>query len=180
MQTENRKLIYHIATSLDGYISDRDEGFGPGPQQGDHVTEYLASLRSDYDTVIMGRRTYELGLKFGVTDPYPFLQTYVVSRTLPAGDARIRLIRDGLLEQVRKLKSQTGKHIYLCGGGELAQQLVDADLVDELWLKLNPLLFGAGKALTPGLERARSLSLLSIKQYDTGVLLLKYALPKPQ
>lgn len=174
---QQRKLIYHVAVTLDGFIADPEGQFPLGALEGEHVSEYLASLKEDYGAVLMGRRTYELGLAHGVTDPYPWLQSYVFSRTLTQSpNDRVRLVREGAAELVRSLKAQSGKAIYLCGGGDLASQLMDADLVDELWLKLNPLLFGRGLALAPLLAKPRALRLIDFKRYATDVMLLKYAL----
>jgi dihydrofolate reductase len=177
MPAQNRKLIYHVAVTLDGFIADASGQFPLAQMEGEHVTEYVASLQQDYDTVLMGRRTYDLALSAGVVDPYPFLSTYVFSRTLPASTSeRVNVIGDGLLDVARELKAKPGKDIYLCGGGQLASQLLDAGLVDEVWLKLNPLLYGNGLGLAPTLSQPRGLQLLDCKRYATGVVLLKYAL----
>ena len=61
-----RKLVYHIATTADGFVARKDHSFDCFPMEGEHVNDYLASL-AGYGTALMGRRTYELGLKFGVT-----------------------------------------------------------------------------------------------------------------
>ena len=76
-----RALKYHVATSLDGFIARPEGSFDGFLQEGDFVTDYVDSW-AGYDTVLMGRRTYDVGLKVGVTNPYPALRTYVVSRTL--------------------------------------------------------------------------------------------------
>jgi dihydrofolate reductase len=170
----NRKLVYHIATSLDGFIADERDGVDSFPMQGEHVTEYLASLR-DYGATIMGRRTYEMGLKWNVTDPYPFLDTYVLSKSLTKSPhPRVQLVSGDVPAFVAQLKQQPGRDIYLCGGGELAGSLFEAGLVDEVLIKLNPLLLGRGRLLTT-FSAPLTLRLLSTKAYDSGVVLLRYA-----
>lgn len=174
---KQRKLIYHVAVTLDGFIADPEGQFPLGSLEGEHVSDYLTSLREDYDSVLMGRRTYEVGLAHGVLDPYPWLRSYVFSRTLTQSPCdRVRLVREGAVEFVRSLRAESGKAIYLCGGGALASQLMDAELVDELWLKLNPLLFGRGLGLAPLLAKPRALRLIDSKRYATDVVLSKYEL----
>lgn len=174
MQPQKRKLTYHVATTLDGFLSREDDSFDCFENEGDHVTEYLATLRT-YGAVVMGRRTYDIGLKFGVTNPYPYLETYVVSRTMKESpDPEVHLISDDVIGAVRALKAQEGKDIYLAGGGALATQLLTAGLVDEVLIKLNPLLLGAGIPLVSRLGPHINLELLSTKVYRTGVVLLHY------
>lgn len=169
-----RKLVYHVASTLDGFIADRDHDVSAFPTTGDHVDEYLSSLRS-YGAVVMGRATYELGLRFGVEDPYPWLDTFVVSRTMAASPhPHVKLEPDGV-DLARRLRAEDGAPVYLCGGGVRAGALFDASLVDEVVVKLNPLLFGDGLGLTGRLARARPLRLASAKVHDSGVVVLRYA-----
>ncbi|HYO51951.1 dihydrofolate reductase family protein [Archangium sp.] len=190
-----RKLKYHVAMTLDGFIAREDDtvDFFPADISPDHAMDYLHALASEYDTVVMGRGTYEPGLKVGVTDPYPSMETYVFSRTMKESpDPRVHLVREDAADFVRELKmrpgTQTdmsrvvraakmsvGKDIYLCGGGLLARTLFDAGLIDEVLIKLNPVLIGLGKALAPRLPRKVDLELLSTKAYRNGVVLLHYA-----
>jgi dihydrofolate reductase len=171
-----RKLTYHVASTVDGFISREDGSWDFFPQEGEHLSDYMASLKTSYDTILMGRRTYEPALKVGVTDPYPWLETYVFSRTLrESPNPRVKLVAEDALGVVRRLKEQEGRDLYLCGGGAFATQLLDAGLVDEVLLKLNPVLLGAGIALSPSLRAVTHLELRSTKVYRNGVLLLQYA-----
>jgi len=175
-----RKIIYHVAATVDGFIAREDDSFDCFPLKPDdeHITDYLASLAS-YGVVLMGRRTYEPALKVGVTDPYPHLETYVFSRSMKQSpNPKVKLISDDAVGVIRRLKEQEGKPIYLCGGGEFASMLFTEGLIDEVLLKLNPLLLGAGKPLSPRLRGPTNLQLLSTKAYSTGVLLLRYAVPR--
>lgn len=195
MQSQMRKLKYHVATTLDGFIAGEDDSvdFFPSNLSPEHVMDYFHSLLSEYDTVLMGRGTYEPALKVGITDPYPSLETYVFSRSLKESpDPRVHLVREDPVAFVRELKSRLGtqtdmsravraakmsvpKDIYLCGGGPLAAALFDAGLIDEVIIKLNPVLLGAGKTLAPHLARKADLELISTKAYRNGVVLLQYA-----
>ena len=170
-----RKIKYHVASTVDGFIAHKDHTVGGFLPEGEHVTDYLESLRQDYDAVLMGRRTYEFGLQFGVTDPYPWLKQYVLSRTMGRSpDANVELVSENIIDFARGLKGGAGKDIYLCGGAELAGSLFAEDLIDELVLKLNPVLFGAGIPLLSGAMKPSALELTESKAYGNGVMLLRY------
>ncbi|MFI1953986.1 dihydrofolate reductase family protein [Streptomyces xinghaiensis] len=163
-----RKLVYYIASTLDGFIAGPDGadptgpgGFWPIPE------DYLAHIVAEYpetlpaparaalsvtgeakrfDTVIEGRRTYEIGLKADITDAYPHLRHLVVTRTLSESpDPAVELVPGDPVAKVRELKREdggNGKDIWLIGGGELAGALYGE--IDELIIKLSPLTVGNG------------------------------------
>lgn len=170
-----RKLKYHVACTVDGFIAHEDhtvDGFVP---EGEHATDYLESLKRDYDIVLMGRRTYEFGFQFGVTSPYPWMKQYVLSRTMGRSpDPQVELISEDVIELVRGLKEGAGKDIYLCGGAELAAALLAEGLIDEVILKLNPVLFGSGIPLFSRAGGQTALELIGSKTYGNGVVLLQY------
>lgn len=168
-----RLVKYHVAATVDGYIAHRDGSFDGFPMEGDHVDDFLASLAS-YDAVLMGTKTYEVGLKVGQTDPYPPLKPYVFSHSITESpDPRVELVADDAAGFVRRMKSEPGKDIWLCGGAELASTLLDAQVVDEIIVKLNPRLFGTGIPIMRG-DRVTALELQDTKVYDSGVVLLTY------
>jgi dihydrofolate reductase len=113
--------------------------------------------------------------RLGVTDPYPFLRSYVFSRTMTKSpDERVEIVSENAGELVRKLKDESGKDIYLCGGAELAAELFKEELVDEVIIKLNPLLLGSGIPVLPDIGRHVDLELIDTKVYTSGVVLLSY------
>lgn len=169
-----RNVVYLVASSLDGFIAREDHSFDCFMPQGEHVDDYLDALRS-FDDVLMGRRTYEVGLRVGVTNPYPSTRSHVFSRTLgESPDERVRLVSENAVEYVRKLKAQPGRDIYLCGGGDLAAALLTAGLIDRIVVKLNPLLIGTGIPMFSKLEQPVELEFIDSKTYGNGVLLLSY------
>lgn len=88
-----RKLKYHVASTVDGYIAHEDHSIAGFVSEGEHVIDYLASLKNDYEIVLMGRRTYEFGFQFGVTNPYPWMKQYVFSRTMERSpDPNVELV----------------------------------------------------------------------------------------
>ncbi|WP_154792450.1 dihydrofolate reductase family protein [Occultella kanbiaonis] len=160
-----RRLHYFIAITLDGFIAGPDgadptgpNGFWPiAPDYLEHfVAEYPEALPvqarealsvtaegTRFDTVLEGRRSYEIGLAAGIADAFPHLRHLVFSRTLtevPAPD--VELVADDPVATVRELKQQPGKDIWLLGGAELAGSLYAE--IDALTLKVAPLTIGTG------------------------------------
>lgn len=178
-----RKLVYHVGTTLDNYISHEDgsiEGFSMF-MEGEHVTEYIESLK-EYDTVLMGKITYEFGYQYGVKPGqpgYPHMKNYIFSKTLKFDtepDERVKIIDKNELEFIKQLKEGDGTDIYVCGGGSFASFLFENELIDELRIKLYPIILGSGIRLFGKSTKAIDLSLINSKVYKTGVLLLNYKL----
>lgn len=169
-----RKLKYHVACTVDGFIARPDGAFDCFLAEGEHVTDYLDSFKS-YDAVLMGRKTYEVGLQLGVTNPYPMMKQYVFSRTMQESpDENVTLVSENVADFVRALKQESGQPIYLCGGANLAALLWAEQLIDEIIIKLNPVLIGTGIPLFSGSIKQAKLELISSKTYHNGVLLLQY------
>ncbi|WP_299487110.1 dihydrofolate reductase family protein [Acaryochloris sp. IP29b_bin.137] len=172
-----RKLKYYIASTVDGFIAHQDGSLDGFLMTGDHVSDYLAALKQ-FDAVLMGRKTYEVGVKEGVTNPYPHMQQFVISRTLQTSpDESITVVSDGLETLVRDLKARTGQDIYLCGGGQLATTLLAAQLIDDIILKVNPVLFGTGIPLFAGSQLSIPTTRLQLSDhtiYSNGLVLLLY------
>lgn len=183
MQTTHakRKLVYYVAMTVDHFIAHEDETIKGFATEGHAIGDYLNSLR-DYDTVLMGRRTYEWGFQFGVqagqpVATYAHMMQYVFSQTMePYTNEHLRVIRDDPADFVRELKASSGGAIYLCGGGQLAGYLLQNGLVDEVILKINPVVFGSGIPVFGHLGGDFRLSLLDTKVYNNGVIFLHYAI----
>jgi dihydrofolate reductase len=177
----NRKLVYYVATSIDHYIAHKDgstDGFLTG---GQHVTDYFHDLTA-YDAVLMGKNTYEYGYRYGVqpgqpSPAYPHMQQYVFSQTMNLYQhPQLHIVRDEPSAFVRALKAEQGRAIYLCGGGALAGYLLDAELIDEVILKINPIHFGEGIGLFGHSIKKTPLNLLATKTYQNGVIFAHYTL----
>ncbi len=178
-----RKIIYHVATTLDGFIAHEDHSIDGFLNEGDHVTDYLAHLKQ-YDTVIMGKGTYEFGYNYGMQPgdaPYPHMQHYIFSKILhfdKPPHEKVHLIREQEIEFLQQLKQTEDTDIYLCGGAAFAGFVLEHQLIDQLIIKLNPVLFGKGIPLFSKMEKFKilPLTLLDMKSYASGVLLLTYQL----
>ena len=108
--------------------------------------------------------------------PYPHMAHYVFSASLDLPDGcGIEVVRGDALGVIDRLKAAEGRDIYLCGGGAFAGFLVNAGRVDRLRIKLNPVVLGGGVPLLTGLVRSPGLRLEASTTYDSGVVLLDYA-----
>jgi dihydrofolate reductase len=142
-----RRLRYQVAVSLDGFIA------GPNGEYdwllSDSSIDFKA-LFKEFDTAVMGRKTYEEMKTQGGDGTLTGLDVVVFSKTLPPSTAKgIRLTNDDASEVVAGLKKQEGRDIWLFGGGVLFRSLLDAGLVDTVELALMPVLVGSGVPLLP-------------------------------
>ena len=185
-----RELKYFVACTVDRFIAREDGSFDFFIAEGAHLTDLVkrypetvpAHLRDalgvraahDWvDAVLMGRKTYDVGLPFGVTSPYPHLKQYVFSRSMTETRAPdVTLVRTDPLDYVRALKREKGGSIWLCGGGVLAAALFEE--IDELILKVNPVILGSGIPLFEGHVPQADLSLEEVKSYPNGFMLTRY------
>lgn len=191
-----RDVIYYIASTLDGFIAHEDGSFDGFPWDEHYGAALLASFPETFpahlrdvdappvankwfDTVLMGRKTYEVGLREGITNPYPTLKQYVFSRTMEQSpDEHVVLISDKAAEVVRTLKHEPGNAIWLCGGADLAATLFAETLIDKLFVKLNPVVFGSGIRLFGKQIKPTALSLTSSRVFDSGHMLLHYTVKR--
>jgi dihydrofolate reductase len=168
-----RKIILGLGISIDGYIARLDGSvdflFMPRDYS---MADFFASI----DTAMMGRKTYEASLKMGGGGPgQSKIATFVFSRTLPPGErSGLMFVRHSPAEFVNGLRRNSGKHIWLMGGGDLARDFLRADLVDELYLGVVPVLLGEGIPLFPSGFPQREFMLTENKTYSKGLIGLKY------
>ena len=176
-----RNIVYDVAATLDGFIAGGGGDVSAFANEGDHVDAYLVRLQT-YDTVLMGRRTYEFGYAFGVKPgqrAYPHMAHHVFSRSLALpSPSDVEVVRESWITTIDRLKAAPGGDIYLCGGGAFAGYLANHGRVDRLIVKLNPVLLGRGVPLFAGLERPLSLSLTGTTRYASGVTLLEYGVAR--
>jgi dihydrofolate reductase len=174
-----RKIVYYVASSIDGYISKPGDDISGYVGEGNGVARYLNDL-VDFDTVIMGRNTYEFGYKYGLKPgdvPYKNMKHYIFSNTLKfeTADNKVTVChRD--IEIIQKLKSEAGSDIYLCGGGTFAGWLLDNKQIDVLKVKLNPLIAGQGTRLFGNSAGSYSIRLIDSALYDHSLQIMTYTI----
>lgn len=174
-----RSIVYYVATSIDGFICGPNGDISGFVGQSDGVDKYLNDL-AGFDTVVMGRNTYEFGYKFGLIPgqpAYPHMTHYIFSNnlTLPNQSEKI-IIKKVDIEEVAALKKQPGKDIYLCGGGQFAGWLLDNQLIDILKIKLNPLVLGHGIQLFGSSTHQIITELIDTNRYENGLQIITYRL----
>ncbi len=174
-----RRIVYDVAVSRDGFIAGPNGDVSIFPHTGDHVDAYKERLAS-YSTVIMGRKTYEVGYQFGLpagAKAYPHMRHLIFSKgiELPA-DAEVEVVRSDFVPRVKALKEEQGGDIYLCGGGKFAGLLASHKLIDLLRLKIAPVLCGAGTPLMDDLTSRIGLMAKSSKHYVNGVEYCEFTL----
>ena len=167
-----RHVLYRVAASLDGFIAGPNgetDWIVPDP------TVDFASFYARVDTVLLGGRTYELTLQPGAP-PWPAdWRVYVCSRTLdPRQGARVEVVSADVEAKVAALRAETGRDIWLFGGGNLFASLLAADLVDDIELAVMPVLLGSGvPLLSPGSPRSQ-LILRGSNASPSGIVNLHY------
>ncbi|MDM1296365.1 dihydrofolate reductase [Sphingobacterium sp. N143] len=174
-----KKIIYYVASSLDGYISGVDDDVTGFKFTGKAIDKYLNDLQS-FQTVIMGRNTYEFGYKFGAkpgapSPTYAHMQHYIFSNNLTFDNKSDQVeVKKLIPEVIDKIKTVSETDIYLCGGGKLAGWLLENKKIDVIKLKVNPLILNRGTKLFEGIDTSYQLDLLESKSYADGIQLLTY------
>ncbi len=168
-----RKVSFGGANSLDNYFARKDDAVD-WLLWDKEVNSITSKFWKTIDTVVMGRRTYEVALRNG-TASYPGVKNYVFSRTLkPSPDQKVEIISEDAAEFIRNLKKQKGKGICVMGGGLLAKSLFEANLIDEIGLNIHPLLLGSGIPLFHEMSRQIDLELLECKSLKNGCVFVSY------
>ena len=170
-----RRLRYQVAVSLDGFIADEKGGHDWIVM--DPSIDF-AALFGEFDTAVMGRKTYQMTTAQGGTGAMPGIDVVVFSRTLaPTEHSGVRIVRDDPAKTVNELKAQPGRDIWLYGGGELFRSLLDAGVVDTVEVAVMPVLLGSGIPLLPS-GRSTTLVLTDQKTLPkSGIIALAYSIP---
>ena len=181
-----RKVIYSMGVSLDGFTA------GPGgeidwsaPDEELHL--FHNQQTREIGAHLLGRRLYEVMTYWETAEENPSLPEYevefariwkalpkiVFSKTLEKVEGNARLVREGVAEEVAKLKEQPGKDIAV-GGAGLASTLIKLGLVDEYRLFVSPVVLGAGTPFFPAQEQRIDLELVETRTFGSRVVYLRY------
>jgi len=183
-----RELIYSMGTSLDGFIA------GPGGDIGwsvpdDELFRFHTERVRELGDHLLGRRLYETMVYWETADRAPAaseadlefariwkaLPKVVFSRSLEAVEGNTRLMRDGLGEEVARLKAQEGNDLGV-GGAGLAGACARLGLIDEYRLFVSPVVLGGGTRFFPELEDPINLELVETRTFSSRVVYLRYRL----
>jgi dihydrofolate reductase len=168
-----RKVVLGVGISLDGYIARPDGSVDFLFMPKDYS---MAAFFKRIDTGVMGRKTYDMGLKLGGGSiSSPGMKCYVFSHMQEAGErGGVTFVNEPPRRFVGGLRKKKGKDIWLMGGGELTREFLRADLVDELYLGMVPVLIGEGIPAFPSGFPQRKFALAENKTYSKGLIALRY------
>jgi dihydrofolate reductase len=180
-----RKIIVYISTSADGYIARSDGDVDwlnrPRPAGGYGMSSFYSSI----DTILWGRKTYELALDFqkqGLRGAEfdPKVKNYVFSRRPPqAGPPAIEFVTEPISAFAKRLRATSGKNIWIMGGAGLIGSFLDEGEIDEFIIHVIPTFIGEGIPLIAPQRRSVPLVLRSSRRYPDGVVRLHYSVVKP-
>lgn len=172
-----QKIVYYVASSLDGFIAGENDDISQFILQGKGVEKYQSDL-SRFGTVIMGRKTYEFGFQYGLEPgkpAYPNMENYVFSNSLKIDNLSESVKIEKLnRDRVNEIKQNAKTNIYLCGGGRFAGWLLENGLIDQLKLKLNPLVLGGGTKLFGSSTVSECWKLTDKESFSDGLQILTY------
>src|SRR5258706_8350137 len=173
---QQRKIIVHIAMSADGYIArpDGDLDWLPGrpaPKGFYGMAEFTPTV----DAKILGRKTYdisvEMGAHFSAKAPHYVFSRRPAAAPAPAG---VEFVSQPIAAFAKRLRSQSGKNLWMMGGGELIASFLDEDAIDELVINIVPVFIGDGIPLIARRHRETPLHLRSSKTFPNGVVQVHY------
>lgn len=168
-----RKVVLGVAVSLDGFIE------GPNGEYDWCFTDQDYGMTDFYkriDSIFIGRKSYEFALSMGDVEMpgFPRLKEYVFSNSLTNVREGSMLIKGDIEPQVRAIKGESGKDIWLFGGAGLTTSLLNLKLVDEIGMAVHPIVLGGGKSLFQNVKSRITLRLLDSKTYSSGLVALTY------
>ncbi len=168
-----RRIRYSVAMSLDGFIAGPQGEYDWIPNEPEID---WGAFMARFDTMLMGRRSYEAAMAAPAGNALPDMATYVFSRTLrPEDHPGVTIVGADLEPMMEDLRRRRGgKDIWLFGGGELFRSLLERGYVDVVEVGLVPVLLGRGVPFLPGLGTRAELRLTDTRRYPSGILLLTY------
>jgi len=167
-----RKVVLGVGISLDGYIARPDGSVDFLFMPKDYS---MAQFFKRVDTAVMGRKTYEMGLKMGGGFTGGGMKSFVFSRSMESRErGGVTFVAVPPKKFLEALRGKKGKDIWLMGGGELTREFLREDLLDEMYLGVVPVLIGDGIAAFPSGFPQRDFALVENKTYSRGLIALRY------
>ena len=175
--TNRRNVIVHIATSADGYIARPDGDLEwltsrPAPKGFYGMNAFMRTI----DTMLLGRKTYDVSLRMGAKFDDAKSRSIVFSRHAPPADAPsgVEFVSGAIGPFMSRLRAQSGKDIWLMGGGDLIASFLDEEAIDEFVISVVPVFIGDGIPLIARRHRHVHLELRSMERFEDGLVQLHY------
>ena len=172
---KQREVILYIAMSLDGYIAKEDGDIGwllevEIPDEDYGYKDFVSTV----DTVIMGRKTYDKVLSFGIEFPHKGRKCYVISKSRTGSDENVDYLNGDLRDLIASLKSEEGKDIFIDGGAETVFELMKNKLINKYVISIIPVMLGSGISLFKNGRPEEKLKFIESKTYQSGLVQLWY------
>ncbi len=143
-----RKVVFYGAISLDGYLADKNDDLAWLFDTNTNDNSTYPAFIKEVDTLVMGRITYQETIKLLNGEPfYPDKEVFVFTRDSRNDFENIHFVNENPAIFINTLRKKAGKMIWIVGGGNLLQPLLAANLLDEWWIQIAPVLLGKGKRL---------------------------------
>lgn len=173
----DRKLVLYISMSLDGFLATNDDDLSWLSVVEREGEDYgYVEFNETVDTYIVGSTTYKTVMKLtgGEFPPSKLHKCYIITRQEREDEHGVTFYNGDIAELIGKLKAEEGKNIYCDGGSQTVKLLMDKDLIDEYRISIIPIILGDGKRLFKGGTPMINLKALPSKQYDSGLVHLRY------
>lgn len=165
-----RKVVLFIAMSLDGYIADKHGNVDwlNGQSENEENMDTYSIFIKDVDTVVMGWNTYhQIVTELSPSEwVYDDMTSYVITHRESASTDKIVFTKKSTCDMVNELKQKQGKNIWICGGANIIQQLINADLIDEYYISVIPTILGSGIRLFGTIPGEIKLKLVHTQTYN--------------
>jgi dihydrofolate reductase len=173
--SSGRKVIVYIAVSLDGYIArkDGDIDWLSAVNSKDEDYGYSEFLKN-VDTVIIGRKTYDKVLSFGIGYPHGKFKNYIITRKKRRSSDNIEFYNGNMRKLISSLKKEKGKNVFVDGGAEIVNLFMKHNLIDEFIISVIPVFLGNGIRLFKNKRPEVKLKLESCKSFSSGLAQLHY------
>jgi len=171
----NRKVFLYIATSLDGYIATKNENLdflSLVEQEGEDYG--YADFIKTVDTVIVGRKTYDKVLSMGFDFPHADKKSYIITRTPKPPIGNIQFYTENLEALILKLKEKDGQNIFVDGGAEIVNLMMNDNLIDVFCVSIIPVLLGDGISLFQDNRPELQLKFVRSETFKSGLVQIWY------
>lgn len=183
-----KKIIVFEMTSLDGYFEGRNGSLN-WHRVDEEVNNFFCEQLDDADTILFGRKTFEMMQAYWptenaiakdpvVSEKMNSYRKYFFSRSKRKFNwQNTALINKDIQNQIKQISDRNGKNILVFGSADLCRTLIKMDIIDEVRIMVNPVILGVGITFFRNCN-ARSLSLIKVRVFGNGNVLLQYTFPK--